>query len=254
MVGQNLHVQNMLRTIRKLFELWGPWWLSVIIDNYQEKQLNTVIREVPQWPGLVESKKRPISIIQCYNCLEYGHVQFCCTTKAVCTFCADSHPSKDGPRLRGKGSRAICTLCSSNHQAFFRSCLKHLENIRIVKDEEKKKRVKQSQVEVELSIQPFISVYLPPTKVLNEVNFRKLIEHPNTIIGGDWNAKNRTWGCRSDNRNGRTFASIIKYNRPGNSRPKMTALRFSKQFTSAERSWVFFSLSNRREHEKLWQT
>lgn len=67
-------------------------------------------------------------------------------------------------------------------------------------------------VEVELSgsIQRFISAYLPPSKNLHEEDFRYLIVHPNTIIGGDWNAKNRAWGCRTDNQNGRKLASLLQ--------------------------------------------
>lgn len=45
---------------------------------------------------------------QCYRSQEFGHVQFRCTGKVVCVFCAGEHSLRNCDRSRDKQKAARC--------------------------------------------------------------------------------------------------------------------------------------------------
>lgn len=53
--------------------------------------------------------------------------------------------------------------------------------------------------EVEGVRRVFVAVYNPPSSIVSPEDFNKLTAHPSTIIGGDLNAKDPSWGSRCSN-------------------------------------------------------
>lgn len=59
------------------------------------------------------------------------------------------------------------------------------------------------------SIWNIITVYNPPTSKIKDINFRHLFQSSNnTLLIGDFNAKNTNWGCRHNNQNGLILSQI----------------------------------------------
>lgn len=94
----------------------------------------------------VEARRKPVLQRQCYRCLEFGHVQYRCTRKEACAFCAGDHQSRDCSRTRGEGAEATCRNCGGPHPAFFKSCPKSPEMMERNREEVRKKKVLEAVV------------------------------------------------------------------------------------------------------------
>lgn len=55
-------------------------------------------------------------VIQCFNCLRYGHMSKSCKSKTRCSRCQGPHPSKDCE------AAMVCLYCKSDHSALYRKC------------------------------------------------------------------------------------------------------------------------------------
>lgn len=59
----------------------------------------------------------------------------------------------------------------------------------------------------------FVAVYISQKKVVSEEELRGILVGPRTIIGGDLNAKNTSWGCRRTNKAGKTVDRFVRETR-----------------------------------------
>jgi hypothetical protein len=65
-------------------------------------------------------------VVQCYNCLEFGHMSKFCENKIKCPYCGEEHPLSDCER-KTNGQSPICSNCrdgekDSNHSATRHEC------------------------------------------------------------------------------------------------------------------------------------
>lgn len=56
-------------------------------------------------------------VVQCFNCLRYGHMSKQCKSKQRCSRCQDSHAPKDC-----SASVPICLYCKGEHSSIYRQC------------------------------------------------------------------------------------------------------------------------------------
>lgn len=54
----------------------------------------------------------------------------------------------------------------------------------------------------------FFAVYSPPSNYITESDLKRLLESPATIVGGDLNAKDPSWGSRTTNQAGRVLRRL----------------------------------------------
>lgn len=105
--------------------------VTVTTENTEKGRELLKIRQLGGVVCRTEFKRKPEAPLQCYNCQEFGHVQYRCTAKQACAFCAGSYASRDCPKGRGKCIEAKCARCGGNHPVFFKSCPQHPLQVRI---------------------------------------------------------------------------------------------------------------------------
>lgn len=94
----------------------------------------------------VDIKQKPASLLQCYQCQQYKHVQFRCTSKEVCAFCAEERYFRSCENAKGRGQATRCVNCKSDHPSFFKSCPKHPKQLERQAAEERARRVQGAGV------------------------------------------------------------------------------------------------------------
>lgn len=122
----------------------NPFDMVAVTSEKSEAGLH--IFEVDRLRGFkvsVESKRKPASPLHCDRWQQFGHVQFCCTSKGVCAFCAGEHPSRGSENKRGRGQAARYVSCKGDHPSFFESCSKNPEQIERQAAEDRARRVQE---------------------------------------------------------------------------------------------------------------
>jgi len=61
-------------------------------------------------------KQRPVSVIRCYNCQQFGHLARFCRPNKRCEFCADFHVNEFC------SNEVRCANCDGNHPSFSTQC------------------------------------------------------------------------------------------------------------------------------------
>lgn len=67
-----------------------------------------------------------------------------------------------------------------------------------------------AEVELRGKRQTFVAVYNPPKNRMTAEDIGNLLLGPRTLVGGDLNAKNTSWGCRRTNPNGRILGEVVR--------------------------------------------
>jgi len=68
------------------------------------------------------------------------------------------------------------------------------------------------EISTKLGKTTLVNTYVAPTKEIDVPSYQSLFSRPNTIIVGDFNAKNRLWNSPSDNTRGRAVEQLIDQN------------------------------------------
>ncbi|HBH7445490.1 TPA: hypothetical protein KWZ19_005116, partial [Escherichia coli] len=66
------------------------------------------------------------------------------------------------------------------------------------------------EIEIKGKRSRFISVYVPPSAKLLDADLRGLLVGGRTLIGGDFNAKNSSWGCRKTDARGKLLGKFVQ--------------------------------------------
>lgn len=106
--------------------------LDKINISYLHDKVKTVNNIRVLWEYYENPRKGPM---QCSNCMSYGHGNDNCYMQPKCKLCAETHLSKDCPKLidEATNQRRIpydmlkCALCGENHAAKFSGCPKKIE-------------------------------------------------------------------------------------------------------------------------------
>ena len=127
---------NPIRIIKKKENKLIP---VIRAQTYDTQTLNYLLKNGLKISPLhyrVEEWKFEESPIQCFNCLEFGHIKKNCDKLPRCLICAEYNHSHKECRNQ---SRLKCANCDGNHAACSKSCPKAKEALdKKIKTKEKK--------------------------------------------------------------------------------------------------------------------
>lgn len=144
LVAKGFKVESVVRMKRDKANPYNM--VAVTSERSEEGKRLFEINNVGGFRVKVESKRKPLVQAQCFRCQEFGHVQYRCTAKLACAFCAEEHRGSECPKPRGRGQPALCKNCGGNHPAFYLSCPKHPWQSAKRAAEEKAKKVQNAEV------------------------------------------------------------------------------------------------------------
>ena len=67
-----------------------------------------------------EEFRKPLSVMQCFNCQSLGHSAKNCRSKQECLICGDSHSHKGCPNKEARKPK--CANCKGPHVASYKGC------------------------------------------------------------------------------------------------------------------------------------
>lgn len=143
--GEGIKVESLARMGSKKAPLD---MVAVNTDRSEESRKIYSCKSVGNFRVRVETRRKPVHQRQCYRCLGFGHVQYRCTRREACAFCAGEHQSRDCTKTKGEGVVASCFNCGGPHPAFFRTCPRNPEMMEKKREEDRQKRVLESEVRV----------------------------------------------------------------------------------------------------------
>ena len=68
----------------------------------------------------VEEFRKPVSVMQCFNCQSFGHSAKNCRSKQECLMCGESHTHKGCPNKEARKPK--CANCKGPHVASYKGC------------------------------------------------------------------------------------------------------------------------------------
>ena len=68
----------------------------------------------------VEEFRKPVSVMQCFNCQSFGHSAKNCRSKQKCLICGESHTHKGCPNKEARKPK--CANCKGPHVASYKGC------------------------------------------------------------------------------------------------------------------------------------
>ena len=68
----------------------------------------------------VEEFRKPVSVMQCFNCQSFGHSAKNCRSKQKCLICGESHSHKGCPNKEARKPK--CANCKGPHVASYKGC------------------------------------------------------------------------------------------------------------------------------------
>lgn len=86
-------------------------------NNKAAKQVKIIYHQIVT----IEDPKKRTSIVQCQRCQQYGHSKNYCMRPYRCVKCAESHKTKDCPKV-GRSTPATCALCFGPHPSNYKGC------------------------------------------------------------------------------------------------------------------------------------
>lgn len=139
LVVRNLHHTTPIDEIKTEFEKTGNIVVGEIINarfgpdkkptstffvNLQPSPQNKAakqIRHIFHQVVTIEDPKKRTTIVQCQRCQQYGHTKNYCMRPGRCLKCAESHLTKDCPKV-DHSTPATCALCLGPHPANYKGC------------------------------------------------------------------------------------------------------------------------------------
>ena len=93
-------------------ELSDPAEVEAIISNKITCPQTEIIFKVEEF-------RAPISVLQCYNCQNFGHSAKNCKAKIKCVICGEGHSHKECPN---REKQPKCANCKGPHVANYKGC------------------------------------------------------------------------------------------------------------------------------------
>ncbi|CAH2106908.1 unnamed protein product [Euphydryas editha] len=97
---------------------------STFFVNFQPGPNNKIakkIRNIFHQFVTIEDPRKRTSIVQCQRCQQYGHTKNYCMRPYRCLKCAESHPTKNCPKV-GRTTPATYALCLGPHPSNYKGC------------------------------------------------------------------------------------------------------------------------------------
>lgn len=112
---------------------------------------------------VVEEPRKRKSLIQCFNCQEYGHTHNYCKLSEVCVICAGSHKTSLCPHDKNETNVKKCSNCGENHTANYRGCSIYIElRKRLIPKQRAEQRFLKKESKFEAKPESYVPSFVQP--------------------------------------------------------------------------------------------
>lgn len=112
---------------------------------------------------VVEEPRKRKSLIQCFNCQEFGHTHNYCKLSEVCVICAGSHKTNTCPHDKNVSTVKKCSNCGENHTANYRGCSIYIElKKRLIPKQRAEQRFLNKESKPEAKHEAYVPSFVQP--------------------------------------------------------------------------------------------
>jgi hypothetical protein len=127
LAAQGFQIKNIMN-IRNKDKIPQPMFM-VELEPASNKNKNKIfeLKYVLYRRVTVEEPLKRKSLVQCFNCQEYGHTQNYCKLINICVICGDPHKTANCQKQKNNPVVRKCSNCAGNHTANYKGCPVHIE-------------------------------------------------------------------------------------------------------------------------------